>query len=111
MKLSFQEYEHICVLTLSGEFTAEDSGLFSRVCGERLQSGARHILLDCEHLDFIDSAGIEHLLRLSEDVGRRNGQLRLIGLTENIAKIFEITRHDRSFEAHASVEAAVRSVR
>ena len=111
MKLSYQEYEHICVLTLSGEFTAEDSGLFTRVTGERLSSGARHMLLDCEHLDFVDSAGIEHWLRLTEHVGDANGQVRLIALNENIKKILEMTRHDRSFEVHPTVEAAVRSVR
>ncbi len=111
MKLSFQEYEHICVLTLSGEFTAEDSGLFTRVTGERLGAGARHMLLDCEHLEFVDSSGIEHWLRLSEQVGRSSGQVRLVGLSDNIKKILEMTRHDRSFEAHTTVEAAVRSVR
>lgn len=111
MKISFQDYEHICVLTLSGEFTSEDSGLFERVISERFQSGARHVLLDCEHLEFIDSSGIEHWLRLSERVGKRNGQVRLVGLCENVQKILEMTRHDRSFEAHGSVEAAVRSVR
>jgi len=111
MKISFQEYEHICVLTLSGEFTSEDSGLFERVVSERFEGGARHVLLDCEHLEFIDSSGIEHWLRLSESVGKRNGQVRLIGLRENVQKILEMTRHDQSFEAHASVEAAVRSVR
>ncbi len=111
MKLSFQEYEHICVLTLSGEFTAEDSGLFTRVTGERLTAGARHMLLDCEHLEFVDSSGIEHWLRLSEQVGRSSGQVRLVGLSDNIKKILEMTRHDRSFESHNSVEAAVRSVR
>lgn len=111
MKLSYQEYEHICVLTLSGEFTAEDSGLFTRVTSERLGAGARHMLLDCEHLEFVDSSGIEHWLRLSEQVGRANGQVRLIGLSDNVTKILEMTRHDRSFEAHATVEAAVRSVR
>ena len=111
MKLSFQEYEHICVLTLSGEFTAEDSGLFERVVGERFENGARHMLLDCEHLEFIDSSGIEHWLRLSERTGRKNGQVRLVGVGDNVSKILEMTRHDQSFEAHPSVEAAVRSVR
>ncbi len=111
MKLSFQEYEHICVLTLSGEFTTEDSGLFERIISERFANGARHVLLDCEHLEFIDSSGIEHWLRLSEHVGNKNGQVRLIALGENVQKILEMTRHDRSFEAHATIEAAVRSVR
>ena len=45
MKLSYQEYEHICVLTLSGEYTADDVDQFRRSVAERAAAGARHVLL------------------------------------------------------------------
>ena len=31
MKISYQEYEHVCVLTLSGECTSEDVEHFTRI--------------------------------------------------------------------------------
>lgn len=111
MKLSYHEYEHICVLTLSGEYTAEDVDSFRRAVGDRMEGGARHILLDCEHLEFIDSAALESWLRLRELLGQGSGQIRLIKPDENVQKILEITRLQKAFETHASLEAAVRSVR
>lgn len=111
MKLSYHEYEHVCVLTLSGEFTSDDVDTFRRMVGERLESGARHFLLDCEHLEFIDSAALESWLRLRELLGQANGQVRLIKTDENVQKILEITRLQHAFETHQSLEAAVRSVR
>jgi len=111
MKLSYQEYGPILVLTLSGEFTADDVNAFERAVGERRADGARHVMIDCEHLEFIDSAGVEAWLRVRDDAGRDNGQVRLINPDDNIAKILEVTRLDRSFEALPSLEAAVRSVR
>ncbi len=111
MKLSFQDYDHVCVLTLSGEYTLEDVDQFKRIVSDRLTAGARHVLLNCEYLEFIDSAGLEALLRLREDLAQRSGQMRLIKPDDNVAKILRITRLDRSFELHPTLESAVRSVR
>ncbi|MFG0276127.1 MAG: STAS domain-containing protein [Phycisphaerales bacterium] len=111
MKLSYQEYGPILVLTISGEFTAEDVGVFERAANERLGAGSRHVMIDCEHLEFIDSAGLESWLRVRDEVGQQNGQVRLINPDVSISKILEITRMDKSFEALPSLEAAVRSVR
>ena len=111
MKLSFQEFGPVVVFTISGEFTVDDISQFERTVEERIGEGAQHIMIDCEHLDFIDSAGLESWLRVQEDAGRRGGQLRLINPDPNLETILTITRMDRSFEALSTLEAAVRSVR
>jgi len=111
MKLSYQDYDSICVLTLSGEFTADDVDQFERVTAERLANGARHVLLDCEHLEFVDSAGLETWLRLGERVGGGGGQLRLVNPEDSVATILSLTRLNKAFEPHPTIESAVRSVR
>ncbi|RMD62112.1 MAG: anti-sigma factor antagonist [Planctomycetota bacterium] len=111
MKISAQNYEYVCVLTLSGECTADDVDQFNRVVNDRLEAGSKHFLIDCEHLEFVDSAGLECWLRLQERISERGGQLRLIKPDENLSTVLRITRLDRAFKAHPSLEAAVRSVR
>ncbi len=111
MKISAQEFEHIAVLTLSGEFTADDLESFRRESEERIRAGARHIVLDCQHLEFIDSGGLEACLSLQEIVGDQGGQLRLIAPDETVATILQLTRLDFALEAHESLERAVRSLR
>ncbi len=111
MKISYQEYEHVCVLTLSGECTSEDVEHFTRIANERRAAGARHIMLDCEHLEFVDSAALECWLDLADGLGEGGGQLRLIQPDESVSRILKITRLDKSFETHKSLESAVRSVR
>ena len=111
MKVSAQDHGHICVLTISGEFTTEDVDHFQRILTERTGAGALHILLDCEHLEFVDSAGLEAWLRARDEVSAAGGQFRLIALDENVNKILEITRLSKTIESHSSLETAVRSVR
>lgn len=111
MKVSAQDHGHISVLTISGEFTAEDVDQFQRILAERTSAGAMHILLDCEHLEFVDSAGLEAWLRARDEVSAAGGQFRLISLDENVTKILEITRLAKTIETHNDLETAVRSVR
>lgn len=111
MKLSHQDYAHVSALTLSGEFTSEDADRFQRAVAERFAAGIRDIVLDCEHLEFVDSVGLESWLRLREQAAERRGQVRLVHLDPNVVKILEITRLDRTFQCHETLEDAVRSLR
>jgi anti-sigma B factor antagonist len=111
VKISAQEYEHVSVMTLSGEFTHDDMEQFRRVLTDRREKGVRDVVLDCEHLDFVDSAGLEGWLRLQEDLGSQGGQLRVVHLDETVRTILSLTRLDLAFETHDTVEHAVRSLR
>lgn len=111
MKISHQDFEHVSVMTLSGEFTADDADAFSRVVEDRLRGKVRDAVLDCEHLEFIDSAGLEAWLDLQERLASKGGQLRLVKVDDTIAQILRVTRLDLALEAHDTVEHAVRSLR
>lgn len=111
MKMSHQNFEHIALMTLSGEFTADDIELFHRSTTERITAGTKHFVLDFENVEFVDSAALEAMLRLQERLGTAAGQLRLIKLDHTVERILELTRLDLAFETHESVEKAVRSLR
>ncbi len=111
MKISHTDYEHISVLTLSGDFGADDIEPFERVCSDRIRDNARHILLDCEHLEFVDSRGLESWIDLQRRLGENGGQLRLLKPDETITTILHLTRLSPAFETHDTLEQAVRSLR
>lgn len=111
MKISHQDYETVSVLTLSGDFTQDDVEHFKRVSAERRAAGVKHVLLDCESLEFVDSAGLECWLRLQESLGEAGGEMRLLRPDQLLTRILALTRLDLAFEAHPTVESAVRSLR
>lgn len=111
MKISSQDYEHICVLTLSGDYTSDDVEQFKRIVSERRSAGVRDILLECSALEFVDSLGLESWLRLQELLGQGGGQVRLINPDETVRTILRMTRLNLAFESHPSVESAVKSLR
>ena len=111
MKLSYEDHAAISVLTISGELTADQSDAFRRACQDRLQSGAHDVILELEYLTLIDSAGLELLLWLLEEVGKRRGQLRIVKPDDNVMKALHLTRLERRFTISNSVEEAARSLR
>ncbi len=111
MKLSYEDHDTITVLTVSGELTADSADAFRRTCQDRFDAGIRDIVVDLEHLKLIDSAGLELLLWIVDETAERKGQCRLVNPDETVRKIFEVTRLDRRFAVHETVETAAKSLR
>lgn len=63
-----------------------------------LDSDRPRLVFDFTAVQRMDSAGVELLLRCMEGAMKRNGDLKLAGVTPQLAVILEITRVDRLFE-------------
>lgn len=112
MKVSTQDHAHICVLTLSGEFVVDDADTFHRALGNRIDAGTtRHVILDCEHLEFLDSGALELLLDLQQRLAGASGALRLAQTDETVRTILNLTRLESALECCETIEDAVRSLR
>jgi anti-sigma B factor antagonist len=111
MKLSYEDHDNTSLVRLSGELTADQTDFFRRTCSDRLAAGKRNVVLDMEHLTLIDSAGLEMLLWLMEETSERGGQLRLVRPDETVQRILYITRLDRRFDIHHSLESAAKTLR
>jgi anti-sigma B factor antagonist len=111
MKLSHEDYEHLTVLTLKGDLTADHTDAFRKAALERLSDNARDFVVDLSQTEFIDSRGLETLLWLQEACGEKLGQLRLAGAGGYVAKILEITRLAARFDRHEDIDAAIKSLR
>ncbi|GAB4545151.1 MAG: hypothetical protein Tsb0013_02820 [Phycisphaerales bacterium] len=112
MKASTQDHAHICVMTLSGEFTHDDTDVFHRALGNRVEQGrTRHLIVDCQHLEFIDSKGLETLIDLQQTLAGSGGAVRLASPDDTVSTILRLTRLESALEACQTIEDAVRSLR
>lgn len=111
MKLAFDDYEHLTVMKVTGELTADDAERFRKAALERIERHVRDFVLDLAEVEFVDSKGLESLLWLQETCIENLGQVRLAALTQNVQKILELTRLSARFEREDDVEAAIKSLR
>ena len=111
MKISYDDHTTLTVLTLSGELINDQAEALRRTCLDRFATGIRDIVLDLENLTLIDSAGLETLLWLQDEIKSHLGQLRLVRADETIRTILRVTRLECSFDLYDTIESAAKSLR
>jgi anti-anti-sigma factor len=62
-------------------------------------------------LDYISSAGLRVLLKLTRQIQRGKGKVVLFGLRPNVREVFLIGAFDRIFSIHNDRAAAVAAIR
>ncbi len=74
-----------------------------------LISDRPQIVFDMSQVKQIDAAGVDVLLACMRDAIRRDGDLKLSGLSPQAAVVLELTRTGRLFEIYDTSSAAVKS--
>lgn len=65
------------------------------------------VVLQLDHVEFIDSSGLGALMRLLQAARSKRGDLKLTGVPANIRKTLEMTHLLQQFEVYDSVEEAI----
>lgn len=64
------------------------------------------IILDLTHVDFVDSSGLGAIVAAFKQLGPEQ-TLELAALSGTVAKVFRLTRMDKVFAIHETLEQAV----
>jgi anti-sigma B factor antagonist len=70
-------------------------------------SGGINLILDFGNVQFLSSAVLGLLIRLSKRIYEHDGQLKLCNINPKIFEIFKITRLTKTFDIYKDVESAV----
>jgi len=110
MNIRCEDYDHVSVLALNGEFTADCVDLLRRNVEERLERKIRFFVIDLETTTFLDSKALETILWIQEKCDELLGQVRLCRPDETCTKILQVTRLDGRFDVFTDVSKAVKTM-
>ncbi len=111
MNIRAEDYDHVSVLSCSGELTVDTIDVLRNQISERLDKKVRFFVLDLQAVTFIDSKGLETLLWIQTQCDERLGQVRLCNLDETCSKILQVTRLDGHFDLFTDVTETVKTMR
>ena len=74
-----------------------------------LEGDRPHLVFDFSEVRQLDSAGIELLLRCTEEAMKRNGDVKLAAVSAPVAVVLQLTRVDRLFEIFENPSDAMES--
>ncbi len=111
MEVEVRNVDGITVVRLCGpRLDAAQSVRFKEALRDISDKGADHILLDMSKISFMDSSGLGAIVTVLKQMGQAKS-LELAGLTPIVAKVFALTRMDKIFRLHDTVDAALCSCR
>jgi anti-sigma B factor antagonist len=99
----------VIVLQLPEKLVFGTAQIFFREIEPLLKSRRPRVVFDFSTVGHVDSAGIEMLLNSTEEVMKRNGDLKLAGIRPGPAALLELTKVDRLFEIYDQTADAVES--
>ncbi len=56
-----------------------------------IDDGVRKLVIDLEHVEFVDSAGLGILMRIFGEMNDRGGRFRIAGPSVQVRRLFDIT--------------------
>jgi anti-sigma B factor antagonist len=95
------------VLRLAGEVDVATAPRLRDRLVQLVTDGPPRVVVDLSGLSFIDSMGLGALVSGLKRARAHDGDLRLAGPTDHVAKVLSITRLDQAFVVGESVEAAL----
>jgi anti-sigma B factor antagonist len=112
-KISVEYGENATIVTLADEKILEEEDI--RAVQESImsvieQAGRINLVLDFRNVQFLSSAVLGFLIRISKKIYEHDGQLKLCNISPKIHEIFKITRLTKIFDIHEDVESAIESV-
>jgi len=70
--------------------------------------GHHRLILDLEHVDFIDSSGLSVLVSTLKSAQAEEGNVILLNPSDGVRSLIELTRLHQVFEIFEDKEAAIR---
>jgi anti-sigma B factor antagonist len=85
---------------------ASKAPLFKDEMTKCIDSGQNQLVLDLSGVDFVDSSGLGAIVACLKRLGPR-GNLAIAGAKGAVSRLFTLTRMDKVFTLHDTVDAAV----
>jgi anti-sigma B factor antagonist len=108
MNLKLEKINDFSVLTIQDErIDAHNSGELKEYLLQMIEGGEMQIIVQLEHVRFIDSSGLGALLSGNKHIIAKSGKLALANIQKQVLSMFELTRLNRVFDMYADLNEAL----
>lgn len=99
--------EGLSVISVEGFLDAHTAPEFERAIQSEIDAGRTRIIVDCEKLTYISSAGLGVFMGFIEEVREQGGDIKISGLTPKVRQVFDMLGFESVYDICADVPDAV----
>jgi anti-sigma B factor antagonist len=96
------------VLSLDGYLDAHTAPEFENAVQQEIEAGHRRLIVNCERLSYISSAGLGVFMSFLEEIREAGGDIKICGPSPKVLQVFEILGFPALFDMLPDVPAAVK---
>jgi len=98
----------LTILALDGYLDAHTAPVFENAVQEEIDAGHKRLIVDCERLSYISSAGLGVFMSFIEEIREGGGDIKICGATPKVLQVFEILGFPALFDLLPDVAASVK---
>ncbi|MER6113513.1 STAS domain-containing protein [Streptomyces hirsutus] len=102
--------EDVALFTVQGDLDADTGTEFQHHLANQLHHGRRHFLLDLTEVPFMDSSGMNIILRVYQEARELPGSVHIISPTPAVRRILDLTGVSITVPVSRSAEEALERV-
>ncbi|MFE1292567.1 STAS domain-containing protein [Streptomyces sp. NPDC058751] len=102
--------EAVALVTVAGELDVETAPELHDRLADQIRGGRRHLLLDLSAVPFMDSSGINALLKAHDTAGRAGGGVCLVSPAPVVQRVLDLTGVSLAIPSVADVDTALAHV-
>jgi len=106
-----KDVDEISVLNLDGYLDAHTAPQFEESLKQLVDEGRFNIIVNCDKLAYISSAGLGVFMGFIEDIRSSNGDIKMSNMTEKVFKIFDLLGFPTLYEIVDDESEAVQKFR
>ncbi|MEV8309761.1 STAS domain-containing protein [Streptomyces flavidovirens] len=97
------------VLAVGGELDLDTATLLHTHLANQIHHGRLQLVLDLSGLEFMDSSGLNTVIKATRETRQANGNLYLAAATPTVHRLLEITGMSAATPIHSSVDDALKA--
>ncbi|MBP8973304.1 MAG: STAS domain-containing protein [Anaerolineae bacterium] len=109
MNITEREQDGVTIFALEGRVDSEGALDLDLALQTAVSEGKHKLVLEMDQVRYINSAGLRTLADILTQVRASQGDLKLVNLSQRVARVFQIIGFDRFFSIYATVDEALAS--
>ena len=100
MDVTTERKDGVLLVRVEGRIDGSTALAFHEAIETAIADGDRAVIVDCERLSYIGSAGLRTVLAIAKAVSNRDARFALCSLSEPVRRIFEKSGFDMIITIH-----------
>jgi anti-sigma B factor antagonist len=102
--------QQITIFRLVGRLDSNSSPELDKHIVRAIEDGVRNIILDCQKLDYITSAGLRVVVKTAKKLKPESGRIVLCAMADYVKEVFEIAGFDSFLPILPTLEAGIQLI-